>query len=483
MSNKPTKILLIEDNPGDTRLIREMLAELGQVKYQLECADQLSKGLECLVKGGIDIVLLDLGLPDSQGLDTLGELIAQTLAVPIVVLTGLDDDTVGVQAVRQGAQDYLLKADVHSKLLQRVIDYAIERFHAQRELQRYVRRLESAEARFRKMIEENADGIVIMDRNGTVVFVNPSAESLFARKAEDFLGEQVGYPIVAGETTEVDIIHNGGELAIVEMRVVETEWEDEVAYLASLRDITEHRQAHEALVELDRAKSEFISNVSHELRTPLQSIRGFTKLMLMGKVPDPETQKEFLSIMERESKHLSGLIEGLLDMSRLESGRFQIQKQRMSIENIISDAIGNFYSLASERGVVIHMDILSALPEMEVDGERLGQVMFNLLSNALKFSPDSGDVTVKAEVKNSDLMVQVSDCGIGIPNEVMPYLFQRFYRAKDPMARGGTGLGLYISKHIIEAHGGHIWVESKLGEGSTVSFTLPLNQDGDGSHE
>ena len=232
----------------------------------------------------------------------------------------------------------------------------------------------------------------------------------------------------------------------------------------------------------ERLKSEFISNISHELRTPLHSIRGFTKLMLQGKVPDPETQKEFLTIIDNQSEHLGKLIDNLLDISRLESGRFQIQKRHMSIKNTIQDAVESFYSLASEKGIVINEDIPATLPELEVDGERLRQVMVNLLSNAIKFSNDGGSVTVKIEVKDSELMMQVTDHGIGILEEVMPHLFERFFRVKDSAGVGGAGLGLYISKQIIDAHGGRIWAESELGKGSTFSFTLPLNQAGGDSY-
>jgi two-component system sensor histidine kinase ResE len=204
--------------------------------------------------------------------------------------------------------------------------------------------------------------------------------------------------------------------------------------------------------------------------------------MLEGKVPDPETQKEFLGIVYEQSQRLSTQIDSLLDMSRLESGRFTIRKQRLSIKDIIGEAIGSFYTLASDKGIVISEDIPATLPEIEADRERLEQVMANLLDNAIKFS-NGGRVSVKGEVKDGELLVRVTDHGIGIPEEAMPHLFERFYRAKDSMARGGAGLGLYISKQIIEAHGGRIWVKSKVGKGTTVSFTLPLNQAGGDSYE
>jgi len=351
------------------------------------------------------------------------------------------------------------------------------------ERKRMEKELQDNLANFQNIVQNNSDGIVTIDRKGVIRLVNPAAQALFGHTAEELLGELFGFPLVAGETTELDIIRKGGETAAAEMRVVETQWENEIAYLASLRDITEHRRTEEKLRELDRVKSEFIANISHELRTPLHSIRGFTKLMLGGKVPDPETQKEFLTTIDKQSERLGTLIDSLLDMSRLESGRFTIQKQRLSMKDIIHETVESFYSLASEKGAVINEDIPAALPEIEADGERVRQVMVNLLSNALKFSNGGGSVTVKGEAKDGELLVQVTDRGIGIPKEAMPHLFERFYRAKDSMARGGAGLGLYISEQIIEAHGGRIWAESKVGKGSTFSFTLPLNQAGGDSDE
>jgi PAS domain S-box-containing protein len=259
-----------------------------------------------------------------------------------------------------------------------------------------------------------------------------------------------------------------------------------VGYRGADTDITERKKAEEAIRELDRLKAEFISNISHELRTPLHSIKGFGKLILDGKVPDPNVQREFLTIIESQSNRLDKLVSNLLDVSRLEAGRFSIQKQRISIGSTVHEAVETLRGVANGRGITIKEDIPATLPEIDVDKERLEQVMFNLLGNAVKFSNDGSEVTVRAEVKEHDLLVQVTDQGIGIPRDAMPRLFQRFYRVEASSSIGGSGLGLYISRQIIEAHGGRIWVESEPAVGSTFSFTLPLgamSQDGGASHE
>ena len=150
----------------------------------------------------------------------------------------------------------------------------------------------------------------------------------------------------------------------------------------------------------------------------------------------------------------------------------------MPVRESFIDPVKSFHSLARDKNITLSEDIPEQLPEMEVDGERLRQVVINLIGNAIKFSDPGGSVTVKVEKQPRQLLFQVSDHGIGIPEEAKKHLFERFYRAEGEMVRGGTGLGLYISKQIIEAHGGRIWAESKLGEGSTFSFTLPLNGKG-----
>jgi PAS domain S-box-containing protein len=599
------KVLLVDDNPEDARLIGALLADAkGDVSFDLECAARLQSGLERLHEGGIDVILLDLPLPDIDGLATLVRLHAQIPEVPIVVLGGTNGGPSTAHVLQKGAQDYLVKGQVDSNLLVWSLRHAIER---QRMLAELEQRTQESQALFYsldKIIRKNPDGSIIVDKAGVVRFVNPAAESLLGRKSEELIGEMFGFPIMAGEKTELEIIRKGGEVATMEMRVVEMEWEGEIVCLASLRDITERKQAERQLLvaetairtcigaiatadrdggltyvnqallklwgydspeemlgrsmstfykeadgveqltqallsgtgiqaaelagkkkdgtefivelraaviigaegenvgltfsladiterkraeeaqrDLARLKSEFISNVSHELRTPLQSIKGFTKLMLQEKAPDLERQKEFLTIIDKESERLGQLVESVLDVSRLENGRFELQKERQSIKDLLRKIVREFRAVAGEKGIAISESIPAALPEMEVDGERLRRVVVNLLSNAVKSSSDGGNIAVRAEIKDDRLLVRVADQGIGISEEAIPHLFERFYQAEGSAKVGGAGLGLHISKEIIEAHGGRIWVESEEGKGSTFSFALPLDQPGGDPHE
>jgi len=250
MENRCVSVLLIENNHGYADLMRIVLSKVGGAQFNLECVNRLSHGLERLGEGNFDVVLLDLALPDSKGLDTFFRVFDQVPRVPIIVLTATDDETLAVKAVQAGAQDYLVKGQVDHNLLVRSIHYAIERHRIQQELrQKTALKLQSSEARFRNVLEKNADGIIVVDNKGVVLFVNPAAEAMFGRRAEELLGESFGYPVVAGETTELEIVRSGGEPIAAEMCVVETEWENDVVYLASLRDITEHKRVQEVIRE------------------------------------------------------------------------------------------------------------------------------------------------------------------------------------------------------------------------------------------
>jgi two-component system phosphate regulon sensor histidine kinase PhoR len=203
---------------------------------------------------------------------------------------------------------------------------------------------------------------------------------------------------------------------------------------------------------------------------------GFTKLMLQGKAPDPMTQTRFLDTIDKESERLAGLIGDLLDISRLESGKFVLQRQRLSLRDTIQSAIYELGNLIKEKAILIVDNIPEGLPEVEADESRIKEVMLNLVGNAIKFSGEGGKITVNAQATHNEILVQIIDQGIGIPAEALPHLFQKFYQIDGSATRirGGLGLGLYITKQIVEAHGGRIWVESKLDKGSTFSFTVPL---------
>ena len=232
--------------------------------------------------------------------------------------------------------------------------------------------------------------------------------------------------------------------------------------------------------ELQRLQSEFVATASHELRTPLHSIRGFTRLLLDGNVQDEQTRREFLSIIDEQSECLSNLVNNILDVAKLEAGQMEMRMEDVSLDQIVGRTIAQFGAAAEEKAITIETDLPPDISAIEGDNERLGQVLTNLVSNAVKFGDPGTTIAIRARVLGPELVVSVQDQGIGIPEGALFRLFERFYQAdsSSTRSRGGTGLGLYISKQIVEAHGGRIWVESTAGEGSTFSFAIPVSASG-----
>jgi signal transduction histidine kinase len=231
-----------------------------------------------------------------------------------------------------------------------------------------------------------------------------------------------------------------------------------------------------AFREIDQMKSEFIAVASHELRTPLHSIRGFTKLLLGGAVEDPQTRREFLLILDEQSERVSRLVNDLIDVSKAEAGHMKMCMETVRLDELVATEWAGFSIEASAKNITMSPVLPRKLPAVKGDRVQLGRVLTNLLSNAIKFSPEHAAITVRARVSGDELIIDVQDRGIGIPAEALPRVFDRFFQVDGSATRmqGGTGLGLFICKQIVEAHRGRIWVESELGKGSTFSFTLPL---------
>jgi signal transduction histidine kinase/CheY-like chemotaxis protein len=245
---------------------------------------------------------------------------------------------------------------------------------------------------------------------------------------------------------------------------------DYIGRVLSMQDITAER-------EIIQMKNEFVSTVSHELRTPLTSIKGYVDLILDGDAGEVnEIQQEFLGIVKENSDRLVDLINDMLDISRIESGRIRLKIEPMSVSDSIEGAIDTFRAVLQQTGRKIESKVPDNLPLVAADRDRVGRVLINLVSNALKYSPEGGDVTLSATLSNSHVTISVKDRGMGISREDQKKLFTKFYRVDSALTReiGGTGLGLSITKSIIELLGGEVGVKSKVGHGSTFWFTLPV---------
>jgi signal transduction histidine kinase/CheY-like chemotaxis protein len=368
--------------------------------------------------------------------------------------------------------------------------------HAQL-LEQCARELQSSESRFRNLIYQNADGIIIVDREGILRFINPAAESLFNHQASDLLGTLFGFPVVAGETMEIDVLRVGGETAVAEMRVVETEWEGELAFLASLRDITDRKRAEEARAQLikeqvarakaeeaSRMKDEFLATVSHELRAPLNIICGWIGLLRDSDF-DQASMAKALATIERNAKLQAQLIEDLLDISRIVSGKIHLDLYPSYLAPIIKAATEAMRPTAEAKEISLNASFGSADRPVLIDTDRIQQVIGNLLSNAVKFTPPGGRVEVRLEQSESEAMISVSDTGIGIEPDFLPHVFERFRQADGSSTRkhGGLGLGLAIVRRLVELHNGSVLVESPgEGRGATFMVKVPLASVGGDDH-
>jgi signal transduction histidine kinase len=249
---------------------------------------------------------------------------------------------------------------------------------------------------------------------------------------------------------------------------VYTATRDEVGQLAAAFN----RMSRE-LENLETSRRELVANVSHELKTPITAIRAHLENLLDG-VEEPDT--ETLQVMLSQSERLGRLVEQLLDLSKLESGDVPLRRERVSLAPLVSQVMSEIEVASADRDVNVSSDLPDDLPPVEADSERVHQVIFNLVDNAVRFTPEGGEVRIEAHRHNGSIEVRVADTGVGIPPEALPRLFERFYRVDPARARGdgGTGIGLAIARSVVEAHGGTIRAESEPGLGSTFTFDLPI---------
>ncbi|MBM4431956.1 MAG: PAS domain-containing sensor histidine kinase, partial [Chloroflexi bacterium] len=241
---------------------------------------------------------------------------------------------------------------------------------------------------------------------------------------------------------------------------------EEGACLLVIQDLTEVRR-------LETVRRDFVSNVSHELRTPLASLKALVDTLRDGALEDPPAAQRFLDRIETEVDALAQTVQELLELSRIESGQIPLRLKPTAVDELVQLPIERLQPQAQRAEVQVLVDLPGGLPLVLADAERMHQVVTNLLHNAIKFTAAGGTITVSAATIEKDVVISVRDTGVGIPKEELPRVFERFYKVDRARSGGGTGLGLSIAKHIVQAHGGRIWVESTQGQGSTFSFSVP----------
>jgi two-component system phosphate regulon sensor histidine kinase PhoR len=248
---------------------------------------------------------------------------------------------------------------------------------------------------------------------------------------------------------------------------------DTTGAVVVLHDITELRK-------LERVRRDFVANVSHEFRTPLTAIQGFAETLLAGAIDDPQNRTRFLEIILEHSRRLARLTEDLLVLSKMDAERLELEIRRLSVSQLIESCLETAQRRGAEKDLRISVNMPQGLPDIAGDRRRLAEVLQNLLDNAIQYTLPGGQIVVSAKAMEEQIILTVSDTGIGIPKADQPRIFERFYRVDVARSReaGGTGLGLAIAKHLVEVHGGRLWVESEVGQGSQFHFSVPFFDPG-----
>lgn len=339
-----------------------------------------------------------------------------------------------------------------------------------------------------------SEGVIATEITGRISLINPAAAELFSLNAGEGVGEfphnvfpqselgDIFHQIyVKGNTLEQEIIWSGATERVLSLRLapIRDDVTEEIrGVVAVIGDVTQLRR-------LETMRRDFVANVSHELKTPLTSIKGFIETLLDGALEEKEVATKFLKIIFQETERLNNLIHDLLDISKIESGQIELKKENVKIEPLLDNIILTVENRIRDKNLELTKDIEAKL--ILGDKELLQEVLLNLVDNAIKYTQEGGKILVGSRRVKEGTMVFVKDTGFGIPEESLPRIFERFYRVDKGRSRemGGTGLGLSIVKHIIERHGGKVFVESELGKGSQFSFIIPNknHREAENQHE
>jgi len=411
----------------------------------------------------------------------LGFLLTMALGAGISTMISEPLHEMSLIANKMAKGDFTKKIYARSK--DEIGDLANALNYMAEEIKDKMKMISNEEAKLDTVISSMFEGIMLTDEKGRILIINPSLRKLFLvdsqpegkkpievlrnNRIQDLVEEIVrgAHRITVEETIsltpEETIVRINGA-PVVKNGVIH-------GAILVFHDITELRR-------LERMRQDFVANVSHELRTPLSNIKGYSETLLGGAIRDDSNSREFIKTIHDESERLSNIINDLLDISRLESGKVKIALIPVEAGESIKKAATVLKNFAAGKSINIELSIPDDLPKISADEGRFTQALLNLLDNAIKYTPERGSIRINALKEGGFVRIEVTDTGVGIPEKDLPRIFERFYRVDKARSRelGGTGLGLSIVKHIIQAHGGEVWVKSVLGKGSTFSFIVPI---------
>lgn len=347
-----------------------------------------------------------------------------------------------------------------------------------------VTKISEERSKLAHILSNITDGLIMTDAEGRVTLINQAAERLFNIEEAKAVGQHLIEVVRDHDidsilklclktsrqhSTQIELGTSKRFLRIIAIPVV-GDWGNLTGAIIMSQDLTEMKS-------LQTMRQEFVDNISHELRTPLASIKAIVETLQDGAISDKKVARRFLTEIDNELDRMTQLVGGLTELSSVESGRDELKPEMVNLNVLIEDAVARLRPLAKRKNVTLSASLFTNLPPVHADKNRIYQVITNLVHNAIKFTPPDGKVNVSTELSESSVLVKVSDTGIGISEEDLPRIFERFYKADKARTGEGTGLGLAIAKHIVQAHGGNIWAESKESKGSTFFFTLPYKSN------
>jgi PAS domain S-box-containing protein len=493
---KPIRVLLVEDSPGDARLILEMLNEVQAAAFDLARVDRLEAALTHLGRAAVDVILLDLGLPDSQGLETFERTHAGAVGEPIIVISGLDDEETALQAVRSGAQDYLVKGRIEGPLLARVIRHAIERKRAEASLA-------ESERRARTLFETVNLIVLGLDAEGRVDYVNPFFLTTTGFSAAEVLGQPwIDRFLPAADRTELTgtfrellerglhphyenpVLTKGGKERMIAWNntVLRDAAGRPIGTLSIGEDITERRSLELQLRQAQKmeAVGRLAGGVAHDFNNMLTAIFGYAE-MIAEEFPEDSPVREDIGEIRKAAMRAASLTRQLLAFSRQQV----LEPVILNPNDLVQDLDKMLHRLIGED-VELRLSLAPDVANVRADPGQLQQVIMNLVVNARDAMPQGGKLLI--ETANADLdaayvqehlpvvpgayvRLSVSDTGVGMTADILSHIFEPFFTTKE--TGKGTGLGLSTVYGIVKQSGGYVWAYSEPGRGTTFKIYLP----------
>jgi PAS domain S-box-containing protein len=475
------KILVVDDE----KVIREGCREvLALEEFEVLLAENGEQGLEMIEKVHFDVVLLDLMMPGLSGFEVLSRVKALHPDTSIIVITGYATIEHTIEAMKNGAFDFIPKPFSPDQL-RVVVSKAIEHTSALKDIS-------NEKSRMRVLIDLLANGVMVTDVEKKLVLANPAFMKITGFKGDDIIGRPFT-ELVQQEQLQQMVEH---ALSMPESEFTELTEELEIAksgedktatYVARCRPFRDRIRRNLGTItvlsditylkDINQRQSDFVSMVAHEIRSPLNSVMAQLKVIQDGLAGDVTSKQG--EILGRASEKINGLVSlssELLNMASREAGLIALERTKCDMAEVIKDQIDFHQPKAQAKGIQLKLDPLPDLPPVLANKQNMEEVLSNLITNAINYTPEKGEISVSARPEKHHLCISISDTGIGIEKEDLNRIFDRFYRVKNEKTRYiiGTGLGLPIVKSIVEAHDGMIRVKSKPGHGSTFYVYIPF---------